>query len=239
MNRATLPLLIAGLLAATGGARADDVPWIVEGGVSAGGIGTDKSGRDPSKIQEYQDLDSGILSNLFVRGRNDRDWLDFYGENFGRDDQFITLRGGRYDVFKYGLTTNWLPHNYVNQALTPFQGSGTALLTPITPFPQPNPATWNTTNIGFERKDTHGFVEWQATSPWYARVDGGQVTFDGTQPKSGALGNSPGNGFMDFAAPVSYTRPFSRSGSPWPVLLLLLLVAAPPVVLTLRGRTST
>jgi hypothetical protein len=203
MNRATLPLLIAGLLAAAGSARADDAPWVVEGGVSVGGIGTDKSGRDPSKIQEYQDLDSGLLSNLFVRGRNDRDWLDFYGENFGRDDQFITLRGGRYDVFKYGISTNWLPHNYVNQALTPFQGTGTAMLT--APFPVPNPATWNTTNIGFERKDTHGFVEWQATSPWYARVDGGQVTFDGTQPKSGALGNSPGNGFADFAAPVAYT----------------------------------
>jgi len=205
MKRATLPLLTAGLFAAA--AQADDTPtpWIVEGGVTAGGIVTDKSGRDPSKITEYQDLDSGMLSNVFVRGRDDKDWVDFYGENFGRDDMFITLRGGRYDVFKYGITSSWLPHDFVHGALTPFQGAGTALLTPISPFPQPNPATWNTTNIGYERKDTHGFVEWQANNPWYARVDGSQVTFDGTQPKSGALGTSPGNGFMDLVAPVQYT----------------------------------
>ncbi len=203
MNRATLPLLIASLFGADALAEDAAQPWIVEGAASVGGIASDKSGRDPTKIQEYQDLESGALSNLYVRGRDDKDWLDFYGENFGRDDMFITLRGGRYDVFKYGVSTNWLPHNYVNQALTPFAGSGTALLT--APFPVPDPTTWNTINIGYERKDTHGFVEWQATSPWYARVEGGQLTFDGTQPKSGALGNSPGNGFMDFAAPVSYT----------------------------------
>ena len=204
-NRATLPLLVAGLF--TAGAHADDAapahPWIAEGAVSVGAIGTDKSGQDLSKIHEYQDLDSGLLSSIYVRGRDDKDWLDFYGENIGRDDMFITLRGGRYDVFKYGLVSNWLPHDFVDQARTPFQGAGTSLLTAT--FPNPNPATWNTTNIGYERKDTHGFVEWQAASPWYGRVEGGQVTFDGTQPKSSSNGTSPGNGFMDLVAPVQYT----------------------------------
>jgi hypothetical protein len=198
-------MLIAGLFAA-GSAVADDAapaPWIAEGAVSAGGMGTSRSGQDPSKLQEYQDLDSGMLSNIYVRGRDDKNWVDFYGENFGRDDMFITLRGGRYDTFKYNITTNWLPHDFVQQARTPFQGAGTALLTAT--FPQPNSATWNTLNIGYERKDTHGFVEWQANNPWYARVDGGQLTFNGTQPKSGANGTSPGNGFMDLVAPVHYT----------------------------------
>jgi len=55
----------------------------------------------------------------------------------------------------------------------------------------------------------------------------------------GALAVGGGSGVSRDAAPVAYTRPFSRSGSPLPVLLLLLLVGAPPVVLTLRGHSNT
>ncbi len=206
MKRTTLSLLVAGLFGA-GSTFADDapapMPWITQGEVSIGAIGTNTSGKDPSKLQEYQDLRNGALSNIFVRGSNNADWLDFYGENFGRDDQFITLRGGRYDVFKYGITTNWLPHNFADNALTPFQGSGTALLNAT--FPSPNTSTWNNLNLGYERKDTKAFFEWHSVNPWYTRVDGQQITFDGTRPGSGALGTSPGNGFMDLAIPISYT----------------------------------
>ena len=206
MKRTSLPLLIAGLFCAAA-SFADDTPapspWMTQGAVTVGGIGTNTSGRDPSKLEEYQDLRSGVLSNIFMQGRDDKDWLDFYGENFGRDDQFITLRGGRYDTFNYGISTNWLPHNFADQALTPFQGSGTALLNAT--FPSPNPATWNRINLGYERKDTKVHFEWRATNPWYTRVDGQQITFDGTRPGSNALGTSPGNGFMDMAVPISYT----------------------------------
>ncbi|MFZ3323497.1 MAG: MtrB/PioB family outer membrane beta-barrel protein [Usitatibacter sp.] len=206
MKRTTLPLLIAGLFGA-GSSFADDtpapMPWITQGEVSVGAIGTNTSGKDPSKLQEYQDLRNGGLSEVLVRGRNSQDWLDFYGENFGRDDLFVTLRGGRYDTFKYGISTNWLPHDFAENALTPFQGSGTALLNAT--FPSPDPSTWNKINLGYERKDTKAFFEWHSVNPWYTRVDGQQITFDGTRPGSGALGTSPGNGFMDLAIPISYT----------------------------------
>ena len=206
MKPRTLPLLIAGLFA-TGASFADDTPapapWVTQGAATVGAMGTNTSGRDPSKLEEYQDLNSGVLSNIFMQGRDDKDWVDFYGENFGRNDQFITLRGGRYDVFKYAISTNWLPHNFVDQALTPYQGSGTALLNAT--FPSPNPATWNKINIGYERKDTKGYFEWKAANPWYTRIEGQQINFEGTRPGSAALGTSPGNGFMDFAVPISYT----------------------------------
>ena len=81
-------------------------------------------GRTARQIEEYQDLRNGALSNIFFRGRDDRNWVDFYGENFGRDDTYMSLRGGRYDVFKYRAYTNWLPHNMAYGALTPFQGAG-------------------------------------------------------------------------------------------------------------------
>src|SRR5215472_5503412 len=202
MKRTTLSALIGGLFVATP-ALADDIPWITEGALTVGGMYNKESGRDSSKREEYLDLNSGVLSNVFFRGRDDKNWVDFYGENFGRDDQYIEVRGGQYDTFKYGVYTNWLPHNFAFQALTPLQGSGTNLQTGN--FPNPNPATWNSFNLGYDRKDTGGYFEWQRQTPWYFRVEGNHVTFDGSKVGSGALGTSPGNGFIDLAFPVTYT----------------------------------
>lgn len=202
MKRTTLSALIVGLFSAVP-ALADEVPWITEGGVTVGGLFKDNTGRDFSKIEEYRDLSSGVLSNIYFVGRDDKNWVDFYGENFGRDDQYIALRGGQYDAFKYRVYTNWLPHNFAFQALTPLQGQGTTLQTAN--FPQPDPGTWNSFNLGYERKDTGGYFEWQATTPWYFRVEGNQVHFEGSKVGSAALGTSPGNGFMDLALPVAYT----------------------------------
>ena len=210
MDRAKLSVLIAGLLAAAP-ALAEDAaptappptPWITEMGGTIGGIFSDRSGQDRAPIEKYQDLRDGALSNLFYRGRDDRNWVDFYGENFGRDDAYASLRGGRYDAYKYRAYTNWLPHNMAYGAVTPFFGVGSSVLTST--FPQPKPGTWNPFNLGYERKDTGGYFEWQANSPWYVRIEGNQVKFDGTKVGSGALGTSPGNGFMDLAIPVSYT----------------------------------
>lgn len=204
MNRTAPPMLIASLLIAVPALAQETPPWITDLSATIGGIGTDKSGRDFSKIEEYQDLRSGILTNILGRGRDDRNWFDFEGENFGRDDMYFALRGGQYDTFKYGLYSNWLPHNLLYGGLTPFLGSGSALLTPTTPFPQPDPATFNPLRLGIERKDTGGYFEWQATTPWYVRIEGNQVTSEGTRPGSGALGTSPGNGFMDLAFPIDY-----------------------------------
>jgi MtrB/PioB family decaheme-associated outer membrane protein len=211
MDRAKLSVLIAGLFVAApalgedaaSAAAPTPTPWITETGGTIGGIFTDRSGKDFSQIEKYQDLRNGALSNLFYRGRDDRNWVDFYGENFGRDDAYASLRGGRYDAYKYRLYTNWLPHNMAYGAVTPFFGVGSSMLT--AKFPAPDPGTWNPFNLGYERKDTGGFFEWQANSPWYVRVEGNQVKFDGTKVGSGALGTSPGNGFMDLAVPVSYT----------------------------------
>jgi MtrB/PioB family decaheme-associated outer membrane protein len=203
VKQTTLSTLIAGLVAAgTAGAQTVN-PWLIEGAVTAGGIFTEESGRDLSEIDQYKDLNSGVLSDIFIRGRNDKLWIDAYGENFGRSDQYMFLRGGQYDLFKYRIYTNWIPHTFAYQARTPYFGTGTNLLTAT--FPQPNPDTWNVFDLGYDRKDTGGFFEWQGTSPWYFRVDGNQVTFDGTRVGAAALGTSPGNGFVDLAFPTSFT----------------------------------
>jgi len=201
MTKRLLPILIAGLFVATP-VLGQDTDWKVEGSATLGAIHDSTSSMDRSKQEEFRDLGNGVLSDVFVRGRSGQTWFDGYGENFGRDDQYLMLRGGIYDLFKFKIYTDSLPHNFLFNGLTPFTGSGSNVLTAT--FPQANPATWNPIDIGFKRTDNGGYFEWQGQAPWYTRVDANQVKFEGTKIGSGALGTSPGNGFIDLAIPVQY-----------------------------------
>ncbi len=203
MNKKQLSILIAALfVAAPVLAQSGDDPFRATGSITAGGIVTDTSGRDTSKFDEYQDLSNGMLSNIGVTGRNSKSWIDAYGENFGRDDMYVNLRGGMYDVFKARAYTNWMPHNFLYNGLTPFTGSGSNNLSAT--FPSPNTATWQNLDLGYQRKDTGGSFEWQSKSPWYFRVDGNQVKTQGTKNGGSSQGTSPGNGYVDLALPVQY-----------------------------------
>src|SRR5450432_1405179 len=199
---AKLPALISGLLVAAP-AFGQDTDWKIEGSASLGAISnTSRNTKDKSKEEEYRDLGSGVLSDVFVRGRSGQTWFDGYGENFGRDDQSLMLRGGVYELFRYRIYGDSLRHNFLLGGRTPFAGTGSNNLTAT--FPKPNPASWNLIDIGYKRTDNGGYFEWQGLAPWYFRVDANQVKFEGTKIGSGANGTSPGNGFVDLAIPVQY-----------------------------------
>src|SRR5215471_1864307 len=197
MSKKQLSVLIAGLFAASSSLAQSTDPFLSTGQVEAGGIYSNASGRDQSKFMEYQDLNSGIM------GRNQTSWITAYGENFGRDDQYMNIRGGMYDVFKAQAYLNWIPHNFLFNGITPFAGTGSGTLTAN--FPAPNLGTWNTIDLGYQRKNIGGYIEWQQASPWYVRFDGSQLKMDGTKPGAGANGTSPGNGFVDLPMPINYT----------------------------------
>ncbi len=203
MDKKLIATLIAGLYAAAPAfGQSSDDPMRVEGSATVGGIYNNQSVQDSAKLNEYQDLGNGVLSNIRLRGRNSSTWFDGYGENFGRDDQYMFLRGGMYDVFKAGGYLNDIPHVFSSSARTPYSGIGSSVL--VTTFPNLDAATWNGFNLGYERRDAGGYFEWQRNSPWYFRVDGNEVKFSGTKVGSGASGTSPGNGFVDLAIPVEY-----------------------------------
>src|SRR5687767_15121130 len=149
MNRNLLSVAIAGLFAAAPAAAQQDLgkQWAMQGSVSVGPIITDVDAQDGSKAEQYRDLSDGALSSI--------------------------LLGGQYDVFKYRLYTDWLTQNRLFNGRTPFTGAGGDALRAT--FPQPNPATWNSLNIGYDRRDTGGYFEWQRNSPWYFRVDSNYV----------------------------------------------------------------
>jgi len=217
MNRRLLVIALAPLLGAAGGAAAQQAdppaqpapppaeadPFRVAGSVGAGGMHTDTSNTpDASKLNEYRDLSSGFLSNFDVKGRNSKYWMDLFGENLGRDDEYVNLRGGLYDVFKYRLYTDSLRHNFLFNGITPYAGAGSANLTAV--FPSLDATKWNSLDMGYRRRDTGAMFEWQQSSPFYFRVDANQVDWNGTKPGAGSQGTSPGNGFVELVIPVDY-----------------------------------
>jgi outer membrane protein OmpA-like peptidoglycan-associated protein len=209
MSKKLLCSLIASLFAAPVLAQSDSDPIRVEGGATAGGIYNRTNAFDKAQFDLYQDLNNGALSNVWARGRNSTNWFEGYGENFGRDDQYMFLRGGIYDVFKAGGYLNDMPHIFSTNAFTPYNGTGGTVLTatfPLSSLPNPTPpANWNNFTLGYQRRDAGGYFEWQKQSPWYFRVDGNEITFSGTKVGSAANGSSPGNGFVDLAIPTNWT----------------------------------
>jgi MtrB/PioB family decaheme-associated outer membrane protein len=210
MSKKLLPALIASLFAAAPafGQSADD-PMRVQATGTIGGIYNNTDAKDNAALFLYQDLGNGVLSNVGAEGRNSNTWFQGYGENFGRKDQYMFLRGGMYDMFKSGIYLNDIPHTFSSSASTPFVGSGGNLLTTTFPISAVTtngtpPADWNSFRLGYDRRDVGGYLEWQKHSPWYFRADGSQVTFSGTKVGSAANGTSPGNGYTDLAIPQDF-----------------------------------
>src|SRR5512139_2286083 len=120
MNKRQLTILIASLFAAAPALAQTTDPFLSTGQVTAGGIWTDVNGTsDASKFREFQDLSNGMLSNFGLTGRNSSSWIDAYGENFGRDDMYLNVRGGMYGVFRARAYANWMPHEFLFNGLTP------------------------------------------------------------------------------------------------------------------------
>jgi len=209
MSKKVLCALIAAMFTtAPALGQTPDDPMRVQGTGTIGGMHNNTSATDNAQLDLYQDLGNGVRSNVGLEGRNSTTWFQGYGENFGRDDQYMFLRGGVYDVFKSGLYLNDIPRTFSSRAYTPFVGSGGNLLTATFPLPSlaTNPPTvgWSSFRLGYDRRDVGGYAEWQRNSPWYFRADANQVNFSGTRPGSGANGTSPGNGYTDLAIPQDF-----------------------------------
>jgi len=202
MKRKLLCLLIANLFAGSAPALAQSDPLVVTGSVSVGGTYTDEDTKDTSKLNEYRDLSNGGLVGFDVKGRNSRYWFDAFGENLSRDDQYITARGGMYDVFKYRLWSDSLKHNFLDNGLTPYAGAGSS--NQVATFPRLDPNIWNGVEMGYRRRDNGALFELQSVTPWYMRVEGNQITWKGAKPGASSQGTSPGNGFVELSLPVDY-----------------------------------
>lgn len=205
MERKLIAVLVANLFIATPAFAFE----AFNGSVSLGGLYVDKDTKDAAKLNEYRDMSDGVLSAIELQGKSEKYYLNFFGENLARDDQFLNLTGGMKGNFKYNLFSDRLKHNFTFDARSPYSGIGTALQTiplPVTTGSATlNPATWNTYDLGYKRRNDGGGIELSFGTPFFARFDVSQVKFEGNKLQAYAQGTSPGNGFVDFAIPVDST----------------------------------
>lgn len=212
MNKRLLSILVANLFVAAP-AYAQD--FTVEGTVSAGAINVRNKDDvvDAAKLNEFRDFSSGGLSAVDIKGRGSRYWFDLFGENVGRDDQYIGVRGGVDKTLKYWLSSDSLRHNFLFNGHTPYANPGGLEQRPPSNFALLNEGLWTPLDISYKRRDDAVGFELQALSPWYVRVDGNRVKTSGTKVGSSSQGLSPGNGYVDLAFPVDYeTRNASVEG---------------------------
>lgn len=215
MKAKTIAITVAGIFASTSPVlAAEGFQW--SGSVSLGAGKTNGTALDPSKLNEYRDLGSSTapLSMFDLKGRGDEYYVNAFGENIGRDDMFLDLKGGRYGIFKYQLYENDLRHNLGSGlgALSPFSGIGGNTLTmPLSPDPASvNPQAWNSFDHSYKRRDFGGMFEFSNNTPWYIRTDYNEVKRNGINVFAGAQGTSPGFGNYDLPAPINYdTKTYS------------------------------
>jgi hypothetical protein len=216
MQRKLIAVLVANLF--VGGAALAQ-GFTLTGEVGVGGLIVEDKGADLSKLNEYRDMSNGVLSIIDLKGRADRYYMNFYGENLARDDMFLKLDGGMKQLFKYALWSDSLTHNFGFGMRSPYNGlGGSDPRAPVTYVPPPpatnnfffisnaaNPGSWNTYDLSYKRRNDGASVEVSFNTPFYVRADLGQVRFDGSKLQSFANGTSPGGGFTDFFVPVDYT----------------------------------
>lgn len=207
MKPKLISILVASLFIASPVALAAEgggMTWTGE--ASLGLRQTNDAALDDSKLNEYRDLGSTApLTTFDAKGRGDNYYLNFFGENLGRDDMFLDFRGGKYGVFKYQLYDNELRHNFGSGfgARSPYAGIGGTTLTAV--FPNGTPTAWNSFDHSYSRRDLGGMFEVSANSPWYFRAEANEVKRSGINVIAGAQGTSPGNGFVDLPMPIDYT----------------------------------
>ena len=207
MTRKSSTLLMTALAAAMSSVFAQEAPPPVSGYVAVGGISTDVTSANKFRLYEFRDLDSGVTAGMNVRFDSGAWWHRLFGENLGRDDQSIELKGGRYGIFKYTVYNEDIIHNLTYNAITPFTGIGTNNLTFAgTAPPSTDTATWSAFDYRVKHSNVGALAEAQPgfESPFYLRVTANRKESEGIKPL-GSAGTSPGGPTNELAAPIDWT----------------------------------
>ena len=203
MKKKLISILIANLFVAAPVFAQDALK--IEGSVNLGGIYNDEDVVDAAKMNDIRDLTNGVLFGWDIKGRSSAHWFDFFGENIGREDQYVNLKGGSYGAFKYRLYSDSLTRNWLESGLTPYAGAGTNNHT-ATGWPLLNTATWNGVREQVRPPRRRRLLRVRRPArPWYFRVDANQVTTSGSKIGAASQGMSPGNGYVDLGFPTEYT----------------------------------
>jgi MtrB/PioB family decaheme-associated outer membrane protein len=197
-------LLLAPIAAAAGDAMAQ---LTTTGSVWTTGISTDVKSQNAFRFSEYRDLRSGASVGADIRGEGESHYFGFFGENIGRDDQFVEFKGGKYGGYKFSLYSNDIVHNLTYNAITPYTiGVGTNNLSFAGGVATTNTANWSRFDYGIQHNNVGGTFELQSSqnSPYYFRATANQKDTTGIRPMGFTM-NAQGGPMVEIPAPVNYT----------------------------------
>jgi len=204
MKRRLLSVLLATIVIAAPDAVAQ---LKTSGSVTGGGIYTDLKSMNGFRFSEYRDLRSGATLGADISGESETHYLKFFGENIGRDDQFLEFKGGQYGIYKFTVYNNDIVHNLTYNAITPYtSGIGTNNLSFAGGAATTNTANWSRFDYGIQHKNVGGTYELQSSqnSPFYFRATANQKDTKGVRPL-GLTTNATGGPMIEVPAPVDYT----------------------------------
>jgi len=199
-------LLSTVLAASISAAFAQEAPPPFAGTVSLTGISTHVTSDNRFRLEEYRDLESGATGGFDLRGQSNAWFYRLFGENLGRDDQFVEVKGGRLGLLKYNVYSDDIIHNGTFGAITPFTGVGSNNLTFAGATASTNTATWNAFDYSVQHKNLGGAVEAQLTvdSPFYYRIAANRKKSEGIKPL-GVAATSPGGPAYELPTPIDWT----------------------------------
>ena len=157
--------------------------------------------RDAAKASEYRDLEDGFIGYADIQASSFRNYVRFFGENFGKEDQLLRLQGGQYGRTKFEIYEDKMPHNLSWNALTPMTGTGGSTLGGTGNI---NASTWNGFDYALKRENRGFKSEFTPGRNWYVKMDLNEVNMTGIRPGSGRLGTSSSFGLEEFGYPTDY-----------------------------------
>lgn len=183
------------------------------------GIGVNSE--DSFKFGEYTGLEESgpfaILNfDLLQRGAWDSDDTRYYrirGDRLGLDSRRLDAEYGDQGSYSTGLRYQQIPHFLIDNARTPYRGTGGDTLT-LPPGWEAAPSTQQFTSLGEslrsvdienDRQQVSGFLSLLPGDGWTVDVEVSHEDRDGTKPAFAAFGTNGGNpSAVAVARPVDY-----------------------------------
>lgn len=185
----------------------------VSGSVSIGIRSVDVD-PDSARFLKYKDLTGGAFGNIYLNYDSEDFFATVRGNNVGQDDQYYSLTGGKWGLFKIKLYYNEIPHNYSFNSRTFYSGIGSDNLVfsnISSTFPAvPDPAYWSNLDYKIKRKDLGATIDLTFNSPFYITLSANRLSRDGLYPigapsgvfRTGATSGSPFGNVVEMPAPI-------------------------------------
>lgn len=175
----------------------------LEASVWATGVITDNGGNE-AKFNEYRDLKDGVYTGFDINFRRDGYFVEAEGAEIGYDTQNYNIEAGKYGSYRFNAYYNEIPHNYTEDARSPYGGIGSDRLTHPTTAPSTNVGTWSRFDYSTERESYGAGMKLDLLNPFYFSVQFNEERKDGLYP-IGVAGTSPGGIAIEMPLPVDWT----------------------------------